>query len=157
MTDTRPMMIYLAGPIDDIPIEEARHWRAMAGHELPTGIVLFSPAHAYQGEVNKITAPKVDFFNRVNIVHSDGVIANLAGEGRGFGTIREIEFARTHNKPTAVIATHDQPVLSLLAHDLFLVESFDEALQEIMVAVMQDRNTPRGVFLQLPFQQADEE
>lgn len=151
--EIQPIMIYLAGPIDDIPIQVARKWREEAGLDLPTGVVLFSPAHAYQGEVSEATAPKVDFMNRVNIAFCDGVIANLSGLGKGFGTIREIEFARSRNKPVVVIGDH---IVSLMTHDLHLVKDFDSALTSILQSIQEGRN-PQVLMVPLPFLQPPED
>lgn len=147
----QPIMIYLAGPIDDIDVAEAKAWREAAGHGLPTGIVLFSPVHAYRGEVTQVTAPKVDFMNRVNIAFCDGMIANLSGPGRGFGTIREVEFARSRDKPVAVIG--GDPLVSLMSFDILVAADFDDALTEVMQAIQEGRNAPRGTMISLPFLQ----
>lgn len=153
--DIQPIMIYLAGPIDDITINQARTWREEAGLDLPTGVVLFSPAHAYQGEVSEATAPKVDYINRVNIAFCDGMIANLSGPGRGFGTVREIEFARSRNKPVVVIDSIDH-IVSMMAHDLHLVKNFDAALTSILQSIQEGRN-PQVLMVPLPFLQPPED
>lgn len=133
-----PVLVYLAGPQDDVSTEQARGWRETLMSNAPSGVAFFSPAHAY-GNVNPASFPPVDVCNRMVIRHvADAVIANLNGPGRAFGTIREIEWARAFNKPVVVIGE----VVSLMGHDVQTVATPAEAMQAVLEAVMSDRQQP---------------
>lgn len=122
-------LIYLAGPIDGISPEEARGWREDLAAITPSGVLLFNPCTAYHG-VNAMTAKGADHINRHVIAHSSAVIANLSGPGRGFGTIREIEFARYCDKIVSVVV--ESPLDSLLAYDVHQALSTEEALEFVL-------------------------
>lgn len=105
----------------------------------PSGVAFFSPAHAYMDSVSGINFKAVDWCNRSvlhNAVH--GMIAKLDGPGRGFGTIREIEFAVMSHKPVAVVGKVD----SLMSHDFGICQSLEEALAYVLERVSEDRNQP---------------
>lgn len=148
MGETKSMTIYLGGPIDDISDADAYGWRIEIGRHCPTGCLFFDPAGAYYG-AGLGTAREVDHMNRVALVHCDGLLVNLGGPGRGFGSIREIEFARMHGKPVAV-ATGGTPIVSLTAHDLLTAETVDEALMLLIAAVREHQDAPKGMMIQLP-------
>lgn len=148
MNAPKSMTIYLSGPIDDLPIEDATGWRLELGRHCPSGCLFFDPAGAFYG-AGIGTAREVDHLNRVALSHCDGVLVNLSGPGRGFGTIREIEFARLHGKPVAV-ATGATPIVSLTAHDLMLAETIDEALDLLMQAIRERQDAPQGMMIQFP-------
>lgn len=131
-------MIYLAGPIDGVSIEEACGWREELAKEAPAGALLFNPATAWHG-VSGVTAAAADIGNRFIIERCSGVVANLAGEGRAFGTIREIEYARHCGKGVAVVV--DRPLDSVLAHDVMQAETPIGALQQLMEWVIQGQQT----------------
>lgn len=135
----RPVMVYLAGPIDDVEDTESRGWRESMILSAPAGVVFYSPAHAYIN-VNEANFTKVDRANRVAISHCvDGMLVNLAGEGRGFGTIREIEFARMNNIPVAVAGE----VASMMRDDLFIASDLGTALTLLLEAIQEERNIPQ--------------
>lgn len=121
-------LVYLAGPQDDVTSEEARHWRAEIAKRLPAHVACFSPAHAYLG-VGASSFPVVDAANRTMITYCDLMIAWLAGEGRGFGTIREIEFAVAMDKPVIVVGPAIR--LSLMSHDVTVVDTMDDAVEAL--------------------------
>lgn len=153
MSEVQPIIIYLAGPIDDVPIETAREWRRDLSLSLPHNVVLFSPAHAYFNG-NPETFPKIDHFNRRVIYAADGLLANLTGSGRGFGTIREIEHAVNSSTPVAVAGD----IVSYMAHDVIVRPTVDEAFNALLQKIAELRDVPPhmmfGPFV-IPFQQPD--
>lgn len=160
----RPMSIYLAGPIDTVSDEDARGWREQAADQIPTGVLLFSPAHAYFG-AGQATARELDFLNTTMIKYTDATIANLS-LGLSIGTLREVERASAMQKPVAVIAdpTLNMQVAALVAaslmtYDVHVVETFDEAIGWAMEQVNQNRQQPYGPGIMLlggPPPEADE-
>lgn len=136
MTQVIPklQMVYLAGPVDDISSSEAAAWRTNAKQLLEgLGITAFDPHMAFSCP-SRITAPSIDYINRQAIMCSDGIIANLAGNGKGFGTIREIEYARSMYK--AVIVITGEPIESLCAHDVIQAKTIPEAIQQLHMEVL---------------------
>lgn len=129
--------IYLAGPIDGVSERLARGWREDAGTDLPMGVVLFSPAHAYFG-ASKATAREVCYLNRMQIAATDAMIANCL-DGFGFGTVREIEFAVSQHKPVVVMESAGLAQQSLMMHDVVVVEDWDTALQVALEEVQKLR------------------
>lgn len=125
-------MIYLAGPVDDISLEDAKGWREELGQQAPSGVLFYSPVHAYVGTVTKATIQMAERINRTFIHACQGMIANMSGPGRGFGTIREIEFARLSGVP--VVAIVNEPLDSLLAYDVYMAMDVDDALTTILEA-----------------------
>lgn len=134
-----PVLIYLAGPIDDIPLDAARGWREELMAGAPAGMAFFSPAHAYFN-VTAATFMPVENCNRAAIRQCHGVLANLAGPGMGFGTIREIEFSRSLSIPVAVVS--DSPIKSLMVIDLYAAESLKDGLDMLLEAIQETRNQP---------------
>lgn len=132
---TGSVIIYLAGPIDGIDGDEARNWRETVASQVGTGVLLFSPAHAYMNAM-PVNAQSIDWLNKLVIQHSDGVLANLSGPGRGLGTIREIEFARMNRKPVAVVGDLD---VHYSAWDLLLKPTMDEGIQALMEEIHKNR------------------
>lgn len=135
----RPVLIYLAGPQDDVTKEQSRTWREEIVKMAPSGVAFFSPAHAYVDSVSGINFKAVDWCNR-SVIHNavHGVIAKLDGPGRGFGTIREIEFAVMSHKPVAVVGD----VVSLMSHDIGVCSHLEDALAYVLERVSEDRNQP---------------
>lgn len=134
----RPVMIYLAGPMDDVTKAQARGWREAMADAAALGVVFYSPAHAYLN-VRGVNFTKVDRANRIAISHMvDGMLVNLAGVGAGFGTIREIEFARMNNIPVAVAGK----VASMMKHDLLMAADLGAALDLLLEAIQEGRDAP---------------
>lgn len=132
-------LIYLAGPIDEVEQWEAREWReGMAGEAGAFNAVFFSPAHAYVN-VTPENFPAVDRMNRCVIRQSDGVLALLLRETVGFGTIREIEFARSCGKPVMVVS--EQEPVSLMAYDVMYEEPPGHGLWRLLEAI-KEREAP---------------
>ena len=162
---SRTVCLYLAGPIDGIPVGEARGWRAEVA-ELNRGVLFFDPTMAWRGAdvysggadvysggahpgpypapdpapwgADVDMARAVDAVNRAAIRHCDGLLVNLSGPGRGFGTAREIEYARSLGKPVSVFVG-GRPLVSLLAHDLMVSSGCPEALGKLLRAVRAGR------------------
>lgn len=114
------LLVYLAGPIDDISTDQARSWRASLAAVLNSlGHVAFDPSAPWLIGRDQLAdgAAAIDLGNRQVIRRSAAVIANLAGPGRGWGTIREIEFARSLGIPVLAIVPDDLPTTVAL-HDL---------------------------------------
>lgn len=147
------MTIYLAGPMldhtGDFKHPEAQTWREEIAAEIPTGVLLVSPAHAFFG-ASPITAQALDYMERHMIHAADGVLVNLLTEEPAFGTIRDIEFARSHGRPVAVAGD----VRSLMAHDIMVEPSVELALLALIHAIRQEQDTPPmlpfGVMLRRP-------
>ncbi len=160
MTKIAPMLFYLAGAIDGVTERDAKEWREHMETIAPTAVVFFSPAHAFVGSVGHATARAVDHANRHIIAHvSDGVIANLTGPGMKFGTVREIEFAKMHSKPVACVVG-DDPLVSLLAHDVHQCQTFDEALEWLMTEANRSRSQvhhPLGMILGMQSQEPEDD
>jgi nucleoside 2-deoxyribosyltransferase len=129
-------LIYLAGPIDDISRDQANDWRQNVA-EWTVDVLLFNPVDAWLG-AGVDTAERVDRMNRQVIASCDGVLANLSGPGRGFGTIREIEYARSLHIPVAVIGK----LASLCTHDLVVAESPVSAFNELLDAIREQHPDP---------------
>lgn len=118
-------MVYLAGPIDDVDINDAKSWRELMARQLWTkGISTFNPATAYKLNLDRNTeyvSERVVNINKCAIQQSDLVVANLSGPGLGFGTIREIEYAKSIGKEVIIIGD----IKSLSAFDCL---TFNNAL-----------------------------
>lgn len=129
LTKGKPSVaLYLAGPIDDIDPADAASWRSSL--QPPANVLLYTPLGAFH-HVNPNNADAVDRVNRAVISTCDGLLANLAGPGRGFGTIREIEYARGLGKPVAVTAP-PEGLASLLTYDLIVSPTLVGALSLLL-------------------------
>jgi len=128
MAVIHPVLIYLAGPQDDVDQDTARGWREELGRLAPSGVAFFSPAHAYLN-VNTMSFPAVDRMNREAINQSHALIANLSGPGRGFGTIREIEFALSQQTAVWVVGDVGH---ALMTWDLHVCDTLEEALYDVL-------------------------
>lgn len=134
------MLAYLAGPLDDV--DDGTAWYDEIELLAPPGWVLYCPGSAFKSPGSDPAA--LDQANRAVIEHSAAVlIAYLDGPGRGFGTIREIEYARSLHRGVVVVAQH---LPSLLAHDVLVVPTLREVwptiLEEIDRMVQAQRDHP---------------
>lgn len=121
-------MVYLAGPIDGIEPANAGRWRIKFSREMKlSGITCFDPYGAFYG-ASPNAADLVQAVNRAAIDASQAVVAYLAGPGRGFGTIREIEYAVSRGKRVIVVAA-DLSVMS--TWDCELVPTLADASRRI--------------------------
>lgn len=119
--------VYLAGPIDELDSKAANGWReVMAANLNRSGISCFNPYGAFQVSPNDPPSETIIAINKFAIDHSDLLIANLIHAGEEgklpFGTIREIEYAKSKGIRVIVIAR-----LSLNSHlaayDVEIVET----------------------------------
>ena len=101
----RSIMVYLAGPVDDISADKSHGWRATVSTAFAShGINTFNPAAAFvTGSMDQYGKKQIADIDRAAIHNCDVVLANLSGDGRAFGTIREIEYARSLNKRVIVV------------------------------------------------------
>jgi len=117
------IMVYLAGPIDDVDIQDAKGWRDLMARQLWTkGISVFNPATAYNLNLDRNTefiSKRLININKKAIEECDLLVANLSGKGRGFGTIREIEYAKSIGKEVIIIGELE----SLSAFDCLVFKS----------------------------------
>jgi nucleoside 2-deoxyribosyltransferase len=137
----RPILVYLAGPIDEVTAEQAQGWREAVADEVGAGVALYSPAHAFVS-AGPGNAPAVDMANRMIIQASDGMLAYLPASKRAFGTIREVEFARSMAKP--VVCVCENPLVSLLAYDVQQSPHLDDGMGMLLEAIAEDRKMPEG-------------
>lgn len=116
------MLVYLAGPIDGVPADEAGRWRQVVADYLSFffGVASFDPSRPWRVMPHRVdsVASAMIAVNRMAIDHSSAVIANLAGPGRAIGTIREIEYAVLHNVPVMVLLDGEVPPTAAL-HDVW--------------------------------------
>lgn len=113
------MLVYLAGPIDDIDIGDAKGWRERAKELLAAGeITVFDPATVvtYNRFDYPSEAKRVVKITEVAVDMADYLLVNLAGPGLALGTIREIERARGKGKGVMVWTTNE--LKSFYAADL---------------------------------------
>lgn len=138
-------IVYLAGPIDDIPLEHAQRWRDIATTDLEgRGVAVYDPTREVSNlralvaldlgrSTREIAAARICSWNRRAIGESVCMLAALAGPGRAFGTIREIEYAKQLQIPVVLWA--NPPVVSFEAWDLFQYPSYREAMEHILQIV----------------------
>lgn len=118
-------LVYLAGPVDDVDAITANYWRSEVAKHVTSwseGHVCYDPQRPWLVAASGLPANAryIDLVNREVIRVAVAVIANLAGPGRGIGTIREIEFARSIDRPVLVFVPDDLPPTVAL-HDLLVV------------------------------------
>jgi hypothetical protein len=147
-----PILIYLAGPIDDVTREVSHEWREQI-EDMGSFVVFYSPAHAFI-HTSEDNFPVVDYANRQMIDLCHGLLANL-DEGAGFGTIREIEHARRTRKPVTIIDPNGRYSKSRMTYDLAIAPSIDEGLTSLLTKIAEARNQPPmgfpfGTIVQLP-------
>lgn len=124
---TKPKLVYLAGPIDGVSQDEAIGWReATAAAINKKGINVFNPAKAYNICDLSTVKKQIADIDRAAIRECDVVIANLYGNGKGFGTIREIEYAVSLGKRVIVVI---DKLESAFAHDVEAVELLKDAVE----------------------------
>lgn len=126
-----PKMVYLAGPVDGIPEEDALIWRAETAKALGLyGVNVYNPMGPYlynTGDM-RISAKEICEICRYAINKSDVVLVNLTGKGKAFGTIREIEYAKSIGKRVVVAGD----VVSLFGYDVEIVGNLGEAIVKIV-------------------------
>lgn len=126
---SKPKLVYLAGPIDDVDEDGANHWRRYVSNMLGRhGINTFNPYLAYNVANLDTIKRQVSEIDRAAIAQCDMLFANLSGNGRAFGTIREIEYARSLNIPVIVVAKN---LVSAFAHDVECFNEIPEAVARV--------------------------
>lgn len=153
MSEPRPSaVVYLAGPIDDITVEEAFTWRAKIAEDWPD-ILFYNPVGAIMNGSHE-TAPAADTVNRAVIRASTILLANLTGPGRGFGTVREIEYASSLNH--VLVAVAGDLDRTMMKYDLIVKETVNEALTKAL-ETLTDFVNQRPSFMVLPLPPREEE
>lgn len=138
-------MVFLSGPIDDIDGREASSWRdTLSRMLLNNGMASYNPYSAFKLDINQqFISDKVININKAAIDQCDLVIANLAGNGRAFGTIREIEYARLKGIPVIIVGD----VISLSAYDCVVFDNFKDLYDflgvKVKLAVGPSKETPK--------------
>lgn len=124
---SKPNLIYLAGAIDDVTGLEARGWRREITEKLAIHkkINVFNPVTAYNIVDLDVAKKAIVEIDRMAIAQCDIIIAYLAGEGRSFGTIREVEFAKSLGKRVILISEY---IPSAFAIDCEQVETINQAV-----------------------------
>lgn len=136
------MIVYLAGPIDAVTREEALGWRYEASRRLEAReIATFDPAAAFYGVALK-DGPAVRAINRVAVLQSTAVLANLL-DRRGFGTVREIEFACERGIP--VYAAVGPDFKHLDAFDMLCFPDLRTAIDRIVIDRIMTSSRPHGL------------
>lgn len=120
--------VYLAGPIDAIDPLEASCWRVKVATELAkNGILSFNPFTPYQFGSNPTQTQKEQIIqiNLEAIRQCDVVFVYLPVQNvPAFGTIREIEYARSLGKDV-IVYTHER-IKSFMMTDCLNVSSLQE-------------------------------
>lgn len=126
-------MAFLSGPIDDVAEHEAQTWReALGRHLLRKGVNTFDPSRAFN-IANGLSSEAVIAINKEAIRQSDIIIVNLSGNGRAFGTIREIEYAKSLNKHVVIVGE----IVSLAGYDCVILPSIRELYEYLGIAIPQ--------------------
>lgn len=123
-------MLYLAGPLDALDYDGTAWYDDFDGVR-PADLVGFMPGRAYLGATPGTGNGRyVNAANKGMIQASIGVIANLSGPGRALGTIREIEFAKSHGKLVVVVG--DDLSWSLASWDLVVAPDLETAIKKFV-------------------------
>jgi len=132
-------LVYLAGPIDDISIKESHNWREDIARRLAyRGISSFNPAKAYTLTLLNPPSDLIKNINRFAIEQCDVVVVYLYGEGKGYGTMREIEYAKNINKRVIVIGNLSEISSHLEMYDIEIVETVIEAIERVALVTIRD-------------------
>lgn len=102
----RPNTVYLCGPIDMATEEQIDAWREAAVSFFERfGVTCFNPSAAWVGihERNQAINEAVMTVDYLAILNCDMVLAYLPSNILTLGSIREIEFARSHGKRVVVV------------------------------------------------------
>lgn len=128
--EARQIAVYLAGPIDDVNFATAYDWRHKLSEDYPA-VLFFTPLGPWLN-ANPRNAHIVDHGNRHMIHTCHGLFANLADDGYGFGTIREIEFAARNGQPVVVVTDGRINEDTLMAHDLMVHSTIHEGMTALL-------------------------
>lgn len=128
------MLIYLAGPIDNVSVQEATHWRLEFQEAMPAHWLTFNPFSAFGGATPEAAPHAVKAVCRINrhaIDQCDALVAKLSGAA--FGTVREVEYARIQAQIPVVLILEDSKV-GFEYHDLTQTFTVQHAIWEIQRA-----------------------
>lgn len=126
--------VYLAGPVDTVSRETATSWRELVAKVLTDhGIICYLPNLPWRGfsscsSLWQEHAQWIDTVNRCAIHEADAVFANM--HRVTIGTTREIEFARSINKPVFAVLREEKRIVC--THDIYLFKSIHSALSELV-------------------------
>jgi hypothetical protein len=111
--------VYLAGSIDAVDELYAKTWRKHAKSTLANyGITSYDPSTAFQvGHNQPLPRVFISQINRAALASCQGMVVNMTDK-RGFGTIREIEMAKSLGKTVVVWGDKDELAKHVEAHDL---------------------------------------
>lgn len=132
-----PMTIYMAGPIFQCGDGEAKNWRdhLVKTYGRPHGetgyadfIFLDPMRRDYRGKEAE-SVNRIVHLDKLDIDRSDVVIVYY--HKPSVGTSMEILYAWERNVPVIVVTTEKEYSPWLLYHATAIVESFDEAMDEI--------------------------
>lgn len=128
--------VYLAGSIDAVGREYATSWRKEAASRLSAcGVGSFDPTAAYSPGGDEWPSPMMRQVNRAAIASCSGFLVNLT-DSKGFGTIREIEFAAALGKTIVVWGDEVELASKIEAYDLKLVYPDLETCVDVMWSVL---------------------
>jgi nucleoside 2-deoxyribosyltransferase len=142
--------LYLAGPVDGISADDANGWRREVAAEFPD--VLFINPAAAMLNASKAQGWQVARLCQEMIKASDGLIANLQGPGRGFGTMREIQIARTHEKRVVIVPDGTMNVEeTIFAFDVDAAPNPVKAVEQMLAWFADQIAAPRPFLIPFPF------
>lgn len=124
------LVVYLAGPVDDVDAGQAMGWRQQFAQLAPSALCICPPTVFLNARMD--TAPGVRLVCHSLIASSSVVVANLLGPGLGLGTAREVEIAvRDVGVPVVAMLPEAQRNSYLFAFDCLVVSSVEEAAQAV--------------------------
>lgn len=124
--DSKSYLVYLCGPIDSVSLGVATGWRGKVQEELYNITSFFDPAQVFTA-CSADVAEKVVQINREAIKKCDILFCDITA-GRYFESIREIEFARTLNKPVICVCGD---IKSFGMYDIQTYETLDEGISAL--------------------------
>lgn len=123
-------MVYLAGAIDAVELEEAAMWRIKATAMFnKKGLSCYNPASAF-GLAKQKPSEVISRINRFALLSCHVMLAHLPDGQRCFGTIREVEYARANGKRVVVVASKAL-LQHVEAYDLEIVHTIEDAVVRI--------------------------
>lgn len=121
--------VFLGGAIDMVEKGDAREWRKdIAERLIPHSITCYNPYTAFAVSRKHMASDRVRAVNRAAILQSDVLLVKIVSGQPAFGTIREIEFAKTNGIRVIVWANYALE-LHMEAYDIEVVHSMEEAIR----------------------------
>jgi len=105
-----PNIVYLAGPVRSVGLDEAIKWRRIVSAILnKRGITTFDPASCFWRPqyITKPVAARIESINRAAIDVSDVVLACYDPRSMNIGTIRELEYGSARGKRCIFVCEED--------------------------------------------------